>query len=494
MAAMSDAEYKALAGRAYAALKKYPNVHSVGLGGRERKGTPTGELAVRVFVTRKLSPAELGIDSVIPPEFEGLPTDIVEMGKFELLDLTDIPSMPADDKNEDDEKYRPLKGGIQIQGSLGVGKGTLGCLTKVQGDARVMAVTCYHVMFNNNHMPQAGIDVGNPSTGRSCTDCCNGSFGTHVAEDYTAVDAAISRLDPHTQWLAEIQCIGFITDWDTVTPAQAQTHTYRVRKYGRTTGLTGGVVTDVNIHGTITADNLPPRPFTNRMVIRPNPQPGGGKVKFGDHGDSGSAIVNDDNKIVGILYAVILDQSQASFGISSGFPITDMAARFQAQNGIQLVPATATAMNQVQTTAGALGQSIRPSAEVEAMVRRLETDLSRSERGRLMTALWLRHSTELNQLVNKNRRVGTLWRRNGGPAIFQQAVHLAEVPGVVMPETIEGRSVDECVLNIFDVFARYGSEPLQADLREHRAVLPPLGGRSYQELIATVTEQNELFK
>jgi hypothetical protein len=194
------------------------------------------------------------------------------------------------------------------------------------------------------------------------------------------------------------------------------------------------------------------------------------------------------------LYAVILDQSQASFGISSGFPITDMAARFQAQNGIQLVPATATAMNQVQTTAGALGPSVRPSAEVEAMVRRLETDLSRSERGRLMTALWLRHSTELNQLVNKNRRVGTLWRRNSGPAIFQQAVRLAEVPGVVMPESIEGRPLDECVLNIFDVFARYGSEPLQADLREHRTVLPPLGGRSYQELIATVTEQNELFK
>jgi hypothetical protein len=495
MAAMSDAEYKALAGRAYAAFKKYPNVHSVGLGGRERKGEPTGELAVRVFVTRKLSPGELGKASVIPAEFEGLPTDVVEMGEFKLTDLTDIPSMPADDTNEDSEKHRPLQGGIQIQGSLNIGKGTLGLLAKVQGDTRVMAVTCYHVLFDNKNMPQTNIDVGNPDYSRGCSDCCVGAFGKHVAQDYTVVDAAIASLDPHTQWLAEIKCIGFITGWDTVTPAQAKTHTYRVRKYGRTTRLTGGIVTDVNIHGTITADNLPARTFTNRMVIQPNPQPGGGKVKFGDHGDSGSAVVNDDNKIVGVLYAVVLDQSVASFGVSSAFPVADMAARFQAQNSIQLVPATATAMNQVQTVASALGASasVQTRAEVETMVRRLETDLSRTERGRLMNALWLRHSSECNQLVNGNRRVGALWRRNCGPAIFQHAIRLAEA-GAAIPATIEGRSVDECVLNIFDGFARYGSEPLQADLRAHRAVIPILGGRSYEELLATLTEQNQPFR
>lgn len=498
MAAMSDAEYKALAARAFAALKKYPNVHSVGLGGREQKGAPTGELAVRVFVTHKLSPAELGRDSVIPPEFEGLPTDVVEMGQFELLDLTDIPSMPADQTNDDEQKYRPLKGGIQIQGTAMGGKGTLGFLAKVQGDARVMAVTCYHVLFDNNHKPQVGMDVGNPSPGRSCTDCCYGSFGKHVAEDYSTVDAAIASLDPKTQWLAEVQCIGFITGWDTVSPDQAKTHTYRVRKYGRTTRLTGGVVTDVNVQGTITDKDLPDRPYTNRMVIKPNAQPGGGQVKFADHGDSGSAVVNDDNKIVGVLFgAVLKNKTQANYGNGSAFPVTDMAARFQAQNNIQLVAATATAINQVQTAVGAAGDfdvPVGPSAEAQAMVRRLETDLSRSERGRLMTALWLRHSTELNQLVNKNRRVAALWRRNCGPAIFQRAVRVAEVPGLVIPETIEGRSVDDCVLNIFDVFARYGSDPLQADLRAHRSLLPPLAGRSYQELILTVAEQNQVLK
>src|SRR2546425_5360871 len=116
MASMTESEYKALAARAYAEFKKYPNVHSVGLGSRERKGKPTGELTLRVFVSRKQPTSMLATGAIIPSEFEGIPTDVVELGEPELIDLSDIPGTRADDKDEDEHKYRPLKGGIQIEG------------------------------------------------------------------------------------------------------------------------------------------------------------------------------------------------------------------------------------------------------------------------------------------------------------------------------------------------------------------------------------------
>src|SRR5437660_12568805 len=115
MAPMTEQEYQALAGRAYAALKRYPNVHSVGIGGRERKGQATGDNVVKVFVSTKKSLAALAANEIIPPEFEGVPTDVVEVSEpgLELLEL--VPGFRFDDKfNKDEHKYRPLKGGIQI--------------------------------------------------------------------------------------------------------------------------------------------------------------------------------------------------------------------------------------------------------------------------------------------------------------------------------------------------------------------------------------------
>jgi hypothetical protein len=497
MAAMSEAEYKALAGRAYAALKKYPNVHSVGIGGRERKGRPTGDIVIKVFVSAKRNPGELAPSEVIPADFEGVPTDVVEAPEpgHDLLQL--IPGFLFDDSNDDDAKYRPLKGGIQIAGANDIGQGTLGFLAKVQGDNRIMAVTNYHVLFDSQHLPKPGLRVGNPDAGESCTKCCIGAFGQSVAAHRDPqVDIAISSLDPKTEWLAEIQCIGAVKGFHPLTVPETALLDYNIRKYGRTTRLTGGTVQSLNVHGSAGGEHNPPRNYTNAISVKPNPMSSGSVVRFSAAGDSGAAYVNDANEIVGLHFSGNKDKGQPDTGWGWGIPVADIVNSLQTNDHITLIPAIGAHVGDVQQATAAaddLQAPIQPAAEAEAMARRLETDLSRSERGRLMTALWLRHSSELNRLVNGNRKVGALWRRNSGPAIFQQAIRLAEVPEAAIPETIDGRSVDQCVLNIFDVFARYGSEPLQADLRAHRAVLPPLGGRSYQEILATLTGQSELF-
>jgi hypothetical protein len=492
MATLTDEQLHALAQRAYDAFIKYPNVHAVAIGNRERGGREVDELAITVFVTHKLPRSALAADGVIPPVFEGVPTDVVEMGIPQLAELGDIPGMAADSKDLDEGRYRPLKGGIQISGdALTNGRGTLGFLAKVQGDARIMAVTNWHVLFDNDHLPSAGMRVGNPDTSDSCSNCTRGSFGGLVTQDYTTVDAAISRLDPNTQWLAEIQCIGFVTGWNTVTMAQAQSRTYKVRKYGRTTRLTGGTVRRVGLVATVHGPNRPPRLYSNGILIEPNRPLGGDQAKFGDEGDSGAAVVNAANEVVGILFAVILDTSSANYGWGIAFPVNDMATRFQQQNKIQLIPATATRIGDVQTTPAASSGSRADAAaaEVLALGHRIEHELSGSEQGRQLAALWMRHSYELGRLVNHNRKVGALWLRNGGPALFQYALRAAKLRDQIIPPMIDGRPFDACVDSLMDVFVRYGSDALKADLQAHRAALPPLGGRSYEEIVAHLQDR-----
>jgi hypothetical protein len=220
--------------------------------------------------------------------------------------------------------------------------------------------------------------------------------------------------------------------------------------------------------------------------VKPNPSPDGGITRFSASGDSGSAYVNDANEIVGMHFAGQPKRAQPDVGWAWGTPIADVIAAFAP--AIVLLPATATRLGDVQRTPAAAGAEAAVAAAREAQLlgERLERELSHSARGRLMTQLWLRHSSELNGLVNRNRKVGALWRRNGGAALFQHAIRAAKLPDTEIPATIDGRPLDDCVDKILAMFAAYGSHALRADIAEHRACVPPLAGRTYSDILATL--------
>jgi hypothetical protein len=58
------------------------NVVGVGVGLRERGGDYTSEVVVVVFVSRKLPAAQLNPDDLIPPEIDGVPIDVQEIGEI----------------------------------------------------------------------------------------------------------------------------------------------------------------------------------------------------------------------------------------------------------------------------------------------------------------------------------------------------------------------------------------------------------------------------
>ena len=64
---------------------RYPNVIGVADGICTKPGKPTGEPCLVVVVERKIPPAKLAKDAILPDRIEGVPIDVVEVGKIEAL-------------------------------------------------------------------------------------------------------------------------------------------------------------------------------------------------------------------------------------------------------------------------------------------------------------------------------------------------------------------------------------------------------------------------
>src|SRR5437588_8403340 len=87
-------------------LLAIPGVHAVGIGAKYVHGQNTAEPAIIVFVEKKKPVSELQPYEVIPPEIDGVKTDVVEAEKPELH------------VDPDEDKYRPLDGGVQLQAGI----------------------------------------------------------------------------------------------------------------------------------------------------------------------------------------------------------------------------------------------------------------------------------------------------------------------------------------------------------------------------------------
>lgn len=67
------------------ALLRYPHVVGVSQGIRAKQGRPTGEPCLVVFVDQKIPAEKLDPGDVLPKEMEGIPVDVVEVGRVEPL-------------------------------------------------------------------------------------------------------------------------------------------------------------------------------------------------------------------------------------------------------------------------------------------------------------------------------------------------------------------------------------------------------------------------
>jgi hypothetical protein len=66
-------------------LMAKPNVVGVGVGLRQKDDVLTDIMAIIVMVSRKITTAQLDPESLIPPEIDGVPVDVQEVGEIKAI-------------------------------------------------------------------------------------------------------------------------------------------------------------------------------------------------------------------------------------------------------------------------------------------------------------------------------------------------------------------------------------------------------------------------
>jgi hypothetical protein len=495
---VTENEALAIKARVAPQLLALPGVTAVGLGSKETGGQLTGQLALKVFVVVKRPADQVAASELIPAEIDGLPTDVIQSGQRHLV--ADPPGgLPTEYR--DQTRSRPLTGGRRIRRENSNRGGTMGCfLLDLAQPGTVYGLTNYHVLAAPDvPAPVAGTSaVGQPTGESSVTGCCNDLFGKFAGgekDDSSGKDEAAIKLDPGTQWLAEIVDIGIVTGSHEITVAEATAGTYKVRKRGSRTLLTGGVVTTVSA-----SDGH----SDNDLVIKPNPNPAAGTrtVFFNYEGDSGAAVVNDAGEVVGIMH------SRDDSGNGYAYAIDHVLERLNSALSATLNVAVAAQAGVVNTVPGAamvatpaelaaqLGAGPRPASRpipappspvpAVAIPASLQDDLDRSATGRLVITTWLTHQRELLGLINTNRRVALAWHRTGLSALVQVLARMPADPDLVLPATLHGQPVRTVLTRMRATLDRFASPALAADLARLDGILPELGGLTYPRILAAL--------
>ena len=263
-------------------------IQGIGIGEKVVEGKSDGELALRVYVEKKQAKAK--IKNCVPkqitiPEVGKCNTDVLEIGPVMHESFT--------------SRIRPAIPGSGV-GHFNISVGTFGCLVKKKRSKRGL-----YILSNSHVLADEGtgsigdkiLQPGKHDGGRTGTDVIG------ILEDwvpftfsnsgfYNLVDGAIAKVRKRSV-SENIRILGIKPRGVSYALRRGMT----VQKVGRTTDYTTGVVTDINYRFALTYK-----------------RPGGGKgrVGFRDQvlctrytagGDSGSAVLNNRERLVGLHFA-----------------------------------------------------------------------------------------------------------------------------------------------------------------------------------------------
>lgn len=265
----------------------------VGIGKKIKNGQMTGTDAVRFYVNRKFPKAQVPQPQQLPTMIRGIPTDVVETGRFRAF------AMPAPLPQTPRDRWRPIRPGSSI-GPPPIGNmveaGTLGAIVKSGGAQYILSNN--HVLANEDKLA-AGTAILQPALldkGNQATDQV-ASLSKAIplsARGGNIVDCAIAAIDKTVA--ADTTILPKVGKLATTAPIDA-TDSMKVHKVGRTTGYTTGSVLDISADVNIQYD-IGTLIFTGQILISPDQ----GQM-FSDAGDSGSLIVDRGlGRATGLLF------------------------------------------------------------------------------------------------------------------------------------------------------------------------------------------------
>ncbi len=196
-------------------------------------------------------------------------------------------------------RNRPLRIGGST-GHVNITAGTLGCfVTRAEGDEGPdLILSNNHVLANENRgrRGDAILQPGRADGGRARDDRI-GSLDRFVRLRPTGnqVDAATASLGPdleyYVDWLEGLGALAGVREEPLETGE-------RVFKLGRTTGLTEGRISAVEVDDVVVGYDMGDLHFDDQLEIAPV-----GSQPFSLGGDSGSLIVDGRRRAVGLLFA-----------------------------------------------------------------------------------------------------------------------------------------------------------------------------------------------
>lgn len=300
-------------------LLSLDNVLGVGIGHKNVRGENTGKKAIVVIVEKKLPVDDLRRGHVVPPLLDDVETDVIETGEFRLLSVGRT------------QRFRPAAPGVSI-GHYKITAGTFGAVVRDNVSGDLVLLSNNHVLANATNGRDNRSKPGDPvlqpgvqDNGRLNNDIIAelerfvpvhpifedskcpiaqgaalgatgllkiffGDYRINIQKEIWAeniVDAAIARPLSSDSVITSILELGDISGTGEAEIGQI------VRKSGRTTGLTKGRVTVVDVTIRVTMGSGSQALFTDQVMTDMLSMPG----------DSGSLVLNEDNQAVGLLFA-----------------------------------------------------------------------------------------------------------------------------------------------------------------------------------------------
>jgi hypothetical protein len=280
-----------------ASLMAMENVVGVAASFKVTKGKPSPQWSLTVLVEKKLPLTDVPPPSRVPPEVDGVPTDVVEVGRLEPLLFT--------------ARVRPATPGYSI-GHHNITAGTFGCLVRdIRRCCCRQEKECCHapareecpgdyLILSNNHV-LAATNQGKPGDVILQPGAFDGgvfpSDGVAVLErfepivfgrsGYNLVDAAVAR--PTFTRNVTVSIIGLAAPRG-IDQAFVGTN---VIKVGRTTQVTAGRVLAINATVSVNYGAPGLAQFRHQILT----------TAIGAPGDSGSLLMDRNLNALGLLFA-----------------------------------------------------------------------------------------------------------------------------------------------------------------------------------------------
>lgn len=572
---LADLEaFKAACERAREAFQRIDGVVTVGHGVKQIDAKFGNVLAIIVFVKEKKPAASLALAARIPPTFEGYPTDVRVMPVAQLL--------TCDNNAKYDTIQGGIQiivAGVQTQAGTQFFAGTLGAIVRRRnhsGRENVYMLSNAHVMYAMGHgrgdsllHPEPdGSPLGPIQDGGAFRNIVwppgssppnplpvpgdPGNSANHPHE--TFIDCAIARLDLDSCCGCTENTTSFteaIIDINTVTPPGAGRsdavhdanrikdvrdvfgdiafeNNTPVKKVGRTTGLTNGICVGV-ARGFFVKDPFnttgPQVHAYNCIEIAYAPTPEHptnckGRLSFGEEGDSGSLVLDANDKVVGMIttgpphgapanemstFACHIVPVLDHLGICIPCPAgatghgSSLATDGSGLGPIPLPPAQSQLSSQISFLAD--GASAQPPAMMPVPLdgehgRRMHALLEgfRGTRlGRSLSAVIDDVRRELGYLVRNVRPVKVVWGRHQGPAWLAHFLNHIAGHSSAIPHEIKGVTRRALLVKMRDVLGVYGSNRLKRALDEYGDVvlemLTSKGNDSLGDVVVWIQER-----